>query len=50
MIMFLTFLNTRGVRLGKWIQNIFTSAKMLSLLGLILLVRVCGAERLGDRR
>jgi APA family basic amino acid/polyamine antiporter len=37
MILFLTFLNTRGVRLGKWIQNVFTSAKMLSLLGLILL-------------
>ncbi len=37
MIVFLTFLNTRGVKLGKWIQNIFTSAKMLSLLGLILL-------------
>jgi len=37
MIIFLTFLNTRGVRLGKWIQNIFTSAKMISLLGLILL-------------
>jgi APA family basic amino acid/polyamine antiporter len=37
MIIFLTFLNTRGVKLGKWIQNIFTSAKMLSLLGLIFL-------------
>jgi basic amino acid/polyamine antiporter, APA family len=37
MIVFLTFLNTRGVRLGKWIQNIFTSAKMLSLLGVIIL-------------
>src|SRR5271165_3495542 len=37
MIIFLTFLNTRGVKLGKWIQNIFTSAKMLSLLGLILI-------------
>jgi APA family basic amino acid/polyamine antiporter len=35
MIVFLTFLNTRGVKLGKWIQNVFTSAKMLSLLGLI---------------
>src|SRR5271168_2681470 len=35
MIIFLTFLNTLGVRLGKWIQNIFTSAKTLSLLGLI---------------
>ena len=37
MIIFLTFLNTRGVKLGKWIQNVFTSAKMVSLLGLILL-------------
>jgi len=37
MIVFLTFLNTRGVKLGKWIQNVFTSAKMLSLLGLIVL-------------
>jgi APA family basic amino acid/polyamine antiporter len=37
MIIFLTYLNTRGVELGKWIQNIFTSAKMLSLLGLILI-------------
>jgi APA family basic amino acid/polyamine antiporter len=37
MIIFLTFLNTLGVRLGKWIQNIFTSAKALSLLGLIFL-------------
>jgi APA family basic amino acid/polyamine antiporter len=37
MIVFITFLNTRGVRLGKLIQNIFTSAKTLSLIGLILL-------------
>ena len=37
MIVFLTFLNTRGVQLGKWIQNIFTSMKMLSLAGVILL-------------
>src|SRR5215468_5811829 len=37
MIVFITFLNTRGVRLGKLIQNIFTSAKTLSLVGLILL-------------
>ncbi len=37
MIVFLTFLNTLGVRLGKLIQNIFTSAKTLSLVGLILL-------------
>jgi len=37
MIIFLTFLNTLGVRLGKLIQNVFTSAKTLSLLGLIFL-------------
>jgi APA family basic amino acid/polyamine antiporter len=37
MIIFLTFINTLGVRLGKLIQNVFTSAKTLSLLGLILL-------------
>jgi APA family basic amino acid/polyamine antiporter len=37
MIVVITFLNTRGVRLGKLIQNIFTSAKTLSLVGLILL-------------
>jgi APA family basic amino acid/polyamine antiporter len=37
MITFLTFLNTLGVRLGKLIQNVFTSAKALSLLGLIFL-------------
>src|SRR3984885_3042409 len=37
MILFLTFLNMQGVRLGKLIQNVFTSAKTLSLLGLIFL-------------
>src|ERR1700732_2545869 len=37
MIVFLTFLNTLGVRLGKLIQNVFTTAKALSLLGLIFL-------------
>jgi basic amino acid/polyamine antiporter, APA family len=37
MIVLITFLNTLGVRLGKWIQNIFTSAKTLSLVGLIFL-------------
>ena len=37
MILFITFLNTLGVRLGKLIQNIFTSAKTLSLVGLIFL-------------
>src|ERR1700692_3526220 len=37
MILFPTFLNMQGVRLGKLIQNVFTSAKTLSLLGLIFL-------------
>jgi len=37
MILFLTFINTRGVQLGKLIQNVFTSAKTLALVGLIFL-------------
>jgi APA family basic amino acid/polyamine antiporter len=37
MIVLITFLNTQGVRIGKLIQNIFTSAKTLSLIGLIVL-------------
>src|SRR5262249_24407465 len=37
MIAFITFLNTLGVRLGKLIQNVFTSAKTVSLVGLIVL-------------
>ena len=37
MVIFLTFLNTRGIRLGKLIQNVFTSAKTLSLFALIVL-------------
>src|SRR5690349_15166558 len=37
MILFITFLNTRGVQLGKLIQNIFTSAKTLALAGLVFL-------------
>jgi APA family basic amino acid/polyamine antiporter len=31
MIIFLTFINTQGVQLGKLIQNVFTSAKTLAL-------------------
>jgi APA family basic amino acid/polyamine antiporter len=37
LIAFLTWLNTRGIRLGKLIQNTFTSAKTLSLFALIVL-------------
>ncbi len=36
LIVFLTLINTRGLKLGKWIQNIFTSAKTLGLAALIL--------------
>lgn len=31
----LTFVNTRGLQVGKTIQNVFTSAKLLSLLALL---------------
>ena len=34
--MFLTYVNTRGVKSGKIIQTTFTSAKLVSLLGLVL--------------
>jgi APA family basic amino acid/polyamine antiporter len=36
-IVMLTFINTRGLKLGKMIQNIFTSAKTLSLIALIFI-------------
>src|SRR5271169_4433357 len=37
LIVLLTALNTRGIRLGKLIQNVFTSAKTLALVALIVL-------------
>ena len=36
-IIFLTWVNTRGLETGKWIQNIFTFTKVIALLGLIFL-------------
>jgi len=36
-ILFLTFVNTRGVESGKLLQNIFTSSKIIALFGLIVL-------------
>src|SRR3954452_20573405 len=36
-IVLLSFVNTRGLRLGKLIQNVFTSAKTLALFALIVL-------------
>jgi APA family basic amino acid/polyamine antiporter len=35
LIILLTYSNTKGLKGGKWIQNIFTSTKLLSLFGLI---------------
>jgi len=37
LIVLLTIVNTRGLQIGKLIQNIFTSAKTLSLLALIFI-------------
>jgi basic amino acid/polyamine antiporter, APA family len=42
MIVFLSVLNMQGLAFGKWIQNIFTSAKTLSLIALILLGIIIG--------
>ncbi len=42
MIVLLTWMNTRGLRLGKLVQNIFTFAKTGSLIALILLGIVVG--------
>jgi APA family basic amino acid/polyamine antiporter len=36
LVIFLTFINTKGVKTGKLVQTTFTLAKLLSLLGLIL--------------
>jgi basic amino acid/polyamine antiporter, APA family len=36
LVVFLTWFNTRGIESGKWMQRIFTSAKLLSLFGLII--------------
>lgn len=36
-ILFLTYINTRGVKNGKIVQDIFTGAKVLALLGIIIL-------------
>src|SRR5258705_9814087 len=41
-LVLLTYLNTQGLKLGKMIQNVFTSAKTLSLIALIVLGIVVG--------
>ena len=44
LIIFLTFVNTRGVESGKWIQRIFTITKLVSLFGLIVFGFFLGAK------
>ena len=44
LIMFLTFVNTRGIESGKWIQRIFTITKLVSLFGLIVFGFFLGAK------
>ena len=44
MIALLTFMNTRGLNLGKWVQNIFTTAKTGALIALILLGLIVGLK------
>jgi APA family basic amino acid/polyamine antiporter len=42
MIVLLTFMNTRGLKLGKLVQNSFTTAKLAALFGLIVLGVIIG--------
>src|SRR5436305_3520173 len=44
MIALLTYMNTRGLQLGKLIQNIFTTAKTGALIALILLGIIVGLK------
>jgi basic amino acid/polyamine antiporter, APA family len=44
LIVFLTYVNTRGIEGGKWIQRIFTVTKLLSLFGLIVFGFILGAK------
>jgi APA family basic amino acid/polyamine antiporter len=44
MIALLTFMNTRGLNLGKLVQNIFTTAKTGALIALILLGIIVGVK------
>lgn len=48
MIALLTWMNTRGLKLGKFVQNTFTFAKTGSLIALILLGLIVGLVWHGD--
>jgi APA family basic amino acid/polyamine antiporter len=43
-VIFLTFVNVRGVREGRFVQNIFTVSKTIALLGLIALGFIIGSN------
>ena len=45
LVVFLTLINMRGLTLGKWIQNVFTSAKTLALLVLIVVGFFISADK-----
>src|SRR4030095_5220962 len=47
LIVLLTFMNTRGLKLGKLVQNTFTTAKLAALFGLIVLGIVVGSMKSG---
>src|SRR5689334_3916085 len=44
MIALLTYMNTRGLRLGKLVQNVFTTAKTGALIALIVLGLIVGLK------
>ena len=44
LILFLTYVNTRGIKTGKTIQTVFTVTKLLSLLGLVVFGLLLGAK------
>src|SRR5579859_5309405 len=48
LVALLTWMNTRGLKLGKLVQNVFTTAKTGSLLALIVLGAVVGLVRHGN--
>jgi len=52
LIVFLTWLNTRGIVTGKTVQNIFTSTKVIALLGFIIigLLFTNGINNLSENR
>jgi APA family basic amino acid/polyamine antiporter len=45
LIIFLTYVNTRGIKSGKYIQTVFTVTKLVSLFGLIVFGFLLGAQK-----